>query len=173
MENKYLTVGYITSTRGLKGVLRVKSTSYFAKERYKKGNTLYLYNEKEDIRVSVIADTYTTDNKFDYVSFKDLNDINLVEKYIGYQIQVHRDEIPPLKKGTYYYSDLEGLRCISEEGEEFGTIIKVEDFTAQPSFRIKLDKNDKTILIPFVEFYVKKVDLEKKQIIIHLIPGLI
>ena len=84
MENKFLTVGYITSTRGLKGVLRVKSTSYFAKERYKKGNLVYLYNEKDNTRISVIANTYSTDNKFDYVSFKDLEDINLVEKYIGY-----------------------------------------------------------------------------------------
>ena len=92
MENKFLTVGYITSTRGLKGVLRVKSTSYFAKERYKKGNLVYLYNEKDNTRISVIANTYTTDNKFDYVSFKDLEDINLVEKYIGYAIQVNRDE---------------------------------------------------------------------------------
>lgn len=173
MENKFLTVGYITSTRGLKGVLRVKSTSYFAKERYKKGNLVYLYNEKDNTRISVIANTYSTDNKFDYVSFKDLEDINLVEKYIGYAIQVNRDEIPPLKEGTYYYSDLEGLRCISEEGKEFGTIIKVEDFTAQPSFRVKLDKNEKTILIPFVEFYVKKVNLENRTVTIHVIPGLI
>ena len=74
MENKFLTVGYITSTRGLKGVLRVKSTSYFAKERYKKGNLVYLFNEKDNTRISVIANTYSTDNKFDYVSFKDLED---------------------------------------------------------------------------------------------------
>ena len=173
MENKFLTLGYITSTRGLKGVLRVKSTTYFAKERYKKGNTLYLYNEKEDIRLSVIADTYTTDNKFDYVSFKDLNDINLVEKYIGYAIQVNRDEIPPLKKGNYYHSDLIGLTCIDEYGNEFGTIIKVEDFTAQTTFRVKLTNSDKTILIPFVKFYIKKIDLENKLVKVHLIPGLI
>ena len=65
MENKFLTVGYITSTRGLKGVLRVKSTSYFAKERYKKGNLVYLFNEKDNTRISVIANTYSTDIFFD------------------------------------------------------------------------------------------------------------
>ena len=173
MENKYLTLGYITSTRGLKGVLRVKSTTYFAKERYKKGNVLYLHNEKENIRIKVIADTYTTDNKFDYVSFKDLNDINLVEKYIGYSIEVNRDEIPPLKKGNYYHSDLIGLNCIDEEGNMIGEIIKIEDFTAQTTFRIKLVNKDKTILVPFVSFYVKNIDLENKTVTIHVIPGLI
>ena len=173
MENKFLTLGYITSTRGLKGVLRVKSTTYYAKERYKKGNVLYLYNEKDNTRIKVIAETYSTDNKFDYVSFKDLNDINLVEKYIGYSIEVNRDEIPPLKKGNYYHSDLIGLTCVDEEGNTIGSIIKVEDFTAQTSFRIKLNSSEKTILVPFVSFYVKNIDLETKTVIIHVIPGLI
>ena len=55
----------------------------------------------------------------------------------------------------------------------FGVIIKVEEFTAQPSFRIQLTNSTKTILIPFVDFYVKKIDLENQKIIFHLIPGLL
>lgn len=171
-EKKYLLVGYIVRPRGLKGVVKVKSTSYFASQRYKKGNTLYLYNEQEDIRIKVTANTHVQEQGFDFVSFKEYNDINQIEKYVGYQIQVAEDEVPTLPKNTYYFYQLEGLRCFDEEGNEFGYIKKVEDFTSQTSFRILL-KNNKTILIPFVEFYVKKIDLENKKIIIHLIPGLI
>ena len=171
-EKKYLLVGYIVRPRGLKGVVKVKSTSYFASQRYKKGNTLYLYNEQEDIRIKVTANTHVQEQGFDFVSFKEYNDINQIEKYVGYQIQVAEDEVPTLPKNTYYFYQLEGLRCFDEEGNEFGYIKKVEDFTSQTSFRILL-KNNKTILIPFVEFYAKKIDLENKKIIIHLIPGLI
>ena len=171
-EKKYLLVGYIVRPRGLKGVVKVKSTSYFASQRYKKGNTLYLYNEQEDIRIKVTANTHVQEQGFDFVSFKEYTDINQIEKYVGYQIQVAEDEVPTLPKNTYYFYQLEGLRCFDEEGNEFGYIKKVEDFTSQTSFRILL-KNNKTVLIPFVEFYVKKIDLENKKIIIHLIPGLI
>ena len=171
-EKKYLLVGYIVRPSGLKGVVKVKSTSYFASQRYKKGNTLYLYNEQEDIRIKVTANTHVQEQGFDFVSFKEYTDINQIEKYVGYQIQVAEDEVPTLPKNTYYFYQLEGLRCFDEEGNEFGYIKKVEDFTSQTSFRILL-KNNKTILIPFVEFYVKKIDLENKKIIIHLIPGLI
>ena len=171
-EKKYLLVGYIVRPRGLKGVVKVKSTSYFASQRYKKGNTLYLYNEQEDIRIKVTANTHVQEQGFDFVYFKEYNDINQIEKYVGYQIQVAEDEVPTLPKNTYYFYQLEGLRCFDEEGNEFGYIKKVEDFTSQTSFRILL-KNNKTILIPFVEFYVKKIDIENKKIIIHLIPGLI
>jgi len=171
-EKKYLLVGYIVRPRGLKGVVKVKSTSYFASKRYKKGNTLYLYNEKDDIRIKVTANTHSNESGFDFVSFQEYNDINQIEKFVGYQIQVAEDEIPPLPKNSYYFYQLEGLICVDEEGNEFGYIKKVEDFTSQTSFRIML-KNHKTILIPFVDFYIKKIDLENKKIIIHLIPGLI
>ena len=160
-EKKYLLVGYIVRPRGLKGVVKVKSTSYFASQRYKKGNTLYLYNEQEDIRIKVTANTHVQEQGFDFVSFKEYTDINQIEKYVGYQIQVAEDEVPTLPKNTYYFYQLEGLRCFDEEGNEFGYIKKVEDFTSQTSFRILL-KNNKTVLIPFVEFYVKKIDLENK-----------
>lgn len=173
MENKYLTVGYIIKTRGLKGVIKVKSTSYFAKARYKKGNKLYLYNEKDNTRIEVTASTYSNEGEFDYVSFEEYKDINLVEKFISYQIQVNRDEIKPLPKNTYYHSDLINLNCYDEDNNLFGVIIKVEEFTAQPSFRIQLTNSTKTILIPFVDFYVKKIDLENQKIIFHLIPGLL
>ena len=102
----------------------------------------------------------------------DNSPINQIEKYVGYQIQVAEDEVPTLPKNTYYFYQLEGLRCFDEEGNEFGYIKKVEDFTSQTSFRILL-KNNKTILIPFVEFYVKKIDLENKKFIIHLFPGIL
>lgn len=170
----YLTVGYIANTRGLKGVVKVKSTSYFAQQRYKKGNTLYLHNLSTDERVKVIANSYTSDKNMDYVSFKDLEDINLVEKYIGWAIEVNKEEIPPLPKGTYYYSELEGLDCINKDSKEvFGKVVKVVDFTAQPSLKIQLKDSEKTIMVPYIDFFVKKIDLEANTITIKLIPGFI
>ena len=144
MEN-YLNLGIIIKTRGLKGVIKVKSTTYFASKRYKKGNKLFLVNEKENLKKEVTVNSF---------------------------IQVDKNDLPPLKKGTYYFDDLVGLECFDEENNQFGKIIKVEDFTSQISFRILLN-NQKTILIPFVEFYIKKIDLEKKQVIVHIIPGLL
>lgn len=172
-ENRYLNVGYIVKTRGLKGVVKIKSTSYFAASRYKKGNKLYLADKDGNIVTSVTANTYSNEGDFDYVSFKEFDDINQVEKFIGYSVLVNKDEIPPLPKDTYYYHELEGLTCVDENNNPFGVVLSMVDYTAQPSFKIKIDKNNKQILIPFVDFYIKKVDLENKQIVVHVIPGLI
>lgn len=171
-RNDYLNVGIIIKTRGLKGTFKIKSTSYFAKERYKKNSEIYLVNEKEEIEKKLTVKSYSNEGEFDFVTFNEISSIEEAEKYIGWYLQIKKDELPPLPKNTYYFNDLLNLSCVDEEGNIFGTVKKVEDFTSQISLRIEL-KNKKTILIPFVDFYIKKVDLENKIITIHLIPGII
>lgn len=174
INNQFLTVGYIIKTRGLKGVVKVKSTSDFAALRYKKGNKLLLSSPNDESSIEVEVLNYYDEGGFDYVSFKNLEDINLVEKFVNWAIKVDRNNIPKLKEGTYFYCDLLGLTCVKyDDFTTFGTIIKVEDFTSQVSFRIQLNNSKKTLLIPFVKAFVKKVDLENKQIIFHLIDGML
>ena len=126
----------------------------------------------ETFIVSEILKSYSNEGEFDFVTFNEISSIEEAEKYIGWYLQIKKDELPPLPKNTYYFNDLLNLSCVDEEGNIFGTVKKVEDFTSQISLRIEL-KNKKTILIPFVNFYIKKVDLENKIITIHLIPGII
>lgn len=174
MENNYLNIGYILKTRGLKGVLKVKSATHFSALRYKKGNKLYLFNQETNARIEVIVNSYSNEGEFDYVSFLDYLDINLVEKFIGWIIQVNRSEIPPLDDGNYFYCDLEGLKCYDENSKkEFGVVKKVEDFTSQISLRVQLLNTNKTILIPFVKAFCKNVDLENKTITFTLIDGML
>lgn len=173
MENSnYLNVGIIIKTRGLKGVVKVKSTTYFSVNRYKKGNKIYLVNEKENEEKVLTVKTHSQEGEFDFVSFEEISTIDEAEKYIGWSLQVKKEELPPLPKNTYYFNELINLHCYDEENNLFGKVIKVEDFTSQISLRIEL-LNKKTILIPFVEFYIKQVDLENQRIIIHLIPGIL
>ena len=111
MEN-YLNLGIIIKTRGLKGVIKVKSTTYFASKRYKKGNKLFLVNEKENLKKEVTVNSFSNEGEFDYVSFNEITTLEEAEKYKGWFIQVDKNDLPPLKKGTYYFDDLVGLECI-------------------------------------------------------------
>ncbi len=45
MTNRWFNVGKIVNTHGIKGEVRVISKTDFAEERYKPGNTLYLFAE--------------------------------------------------------------------------------------------------------------------------------
>ncbi|MCG3056665.1 ribosome maturation factor RimM, partial [Escherichia coli] len=45
--NNWFKVGKIVNTHGIKGEVRIISTTDFADERYEVGNKLYLFQEKQ------------------------------------------------------------------------------------------------------------------------------
>lgn len=166
---KYLKLGKIISTKGLKGVVRVYSTTDFAEKRFKKGNKVYL--EKNNQLFEMIIATYAEEKGFVLVSFKDYQDINLIEPFLQAEIQVSLEEIPPLEDGYFYHYQLIGLKVIDQEGKEFGKVQNVEEFTANRSLRILLP-NGKTFLLPFIKPFIKNIDLEKKILEVELVKGM-
>lgn len=168
----YLSLGIILKTRGLKGEVKVKSSTNFASQRYKNGNKVLLLNEKTNEVKEVHVASYNFNQGFDYVSFEELKDINLITPFIGYRIVINKEEQPPLKKGMYYYSDLIDCDVISQDNTKIGKVSKVEEYSANQTLRIKLTTG-KDLLLPFVKAFIKKVDIENKMIYVELIEGMI
>lgn len=169
---EYLALGLILKTKGLKGEVKVKSSTDFASIRYKKKNKVYLYNEDTKDVKEVHVFSYASIQGFDYVSFDELRDINLVLPYINYQIVVKKDELPKLEKDTYYFYELIGCKVIDQNLNEIGEIIKIEEYSANKTLRIKL-QNNQDLLLPFMKNFIKKVDIENKVVNVFLIEGMI
>ena len=169
----YLKLGTIIKTKGLKGEVKVYSSTDFAEERYQKGNVVYLVNEKKGEELPVHVHSYNFSQGFDYVSFEEMLDINLVEKYLKYDIVVKKEEVPPLEKDIYFFSDLKLCLVYDEKGNELGVVTEVETFTSRETLRISL-KNGKELLLPFIkDVFITKVDIENKRIDVKLIEGMI
>ena len=74
---KYYRCGKIMTTHGIRGDLKVQVLTDF--DRFKKGNRLYIKHKEEYIPV-IVAKASSFGNYL-LVSFEQLEDINLVEKY--------------------------------------------------------------------------------------------
>ena len=135
-------------------------------------NKVYLYNEDTKDVKEVHVFSYASIQGFDYVSFDELRDINLVLPYINYQIVVKKDELPKLEKDTYYFYELIGCKVIDQNLNEIGEIIKIEEYSANKTLRIKL-QNNQDLLLPFMKNFIKKVDIENKVVNVFLIEGMI
>jgi 16S rRNA processing protein RimM len=169
----YLKLGTIIKTKGLKGEVKVFSSTDFAEERYQKGNIVYLVNEKKGEEIPVHVHSYYFNQGFDYVSFEEMQDINLVEKYLKYDIMVKKEELPPLDKDTYFFSDLKLCLVYDQDGQEIGIVNDVENFTSRATLRISL-KGGKELLLPFIkDVFITKVDIENKRIDVKLIEGMV
>ena len=165
---KYVRVGGIANTQGLKGVLKIKSDTDFKDVRYKKGNMLFIDFNNEMIPVTV--ETFRETKGLDYVSFAGLNHINLVEKYKGSQIYFEDNVEVLLKEDEYRYSDLVGMSVHYDE--IIGKIFEVRDYP-QGDMLVVTRKGLKDALVPFRKEFVTEVNVKERTVYIQNMEGLL
>lgn len=161
-------VGTIVSTHGIKGEVKVKSDSSF--ERFKKGSILYLKNK--GITKEIIIDSHRKHKDLDLITFNGLTNINDVLEYIGFDVYVDVEGLDELEDDEFYFDDLIGLNAFDEAGNKLGIIRDINE--VPQGIILELEKLDKTVsYIPFVDEFIKEVDLEEEKIIITPIEGLL
>lgn len=168
---EYLLLGYVTDSFGLDGTLKILSKTDFAEFRYQEGNIVYLFNPRDNSRLEAEVISFRQNKPFDFVKLNIINTKEEAMSYKGYEVQVIKDE-EELEEGYFFHSDLEKCFVFDEEGNEIGKVNKVEEFPAQVTLRIKA-KNGKEILVPFIEVFIKNVDIKAKKITVHLIEGML
>jgi 16S rRNA processing protein RimM len=167
----YIKIGRVINTHGIKGELKIRSSSDFDEERYGKGNTVYIMYEGK--YVPMICDTYRVHKGFPLVSFQDHKDINLVEKYKNCDVYIDAAEREELDDGRHYVDELIGMTAVADNGDEIGEVMDVEEtLGANDNLRIR-KKDGKEVLVPYVPAFIQKVDDEAGVITIHVIEGLL
>ncbi|BDG48073.1 ribosome maturation factor RimM [Parageobacillus sp. KH3-4] len=169
---KWFNVGKIVNTHGIRGEVRVISRTDFPEERYKKGNTLYIFMEKSEEPIEVIVKSHRVHKSFDLLSFEGYDSINLVEKFKGAMLKVPESQLGELNEGEYYFHEIIGCTVVTEEGETVGTVSEILTPGANDVWVVKRN-NGKEVLIPYIEDVVKNVDVEAKIITIRPMEGLL
>lgn len=78
------------------------------------------------------------------------------------EIGVSREQLPATAPGEYYWSELQGLKVISTDGESLGTVDHLLETGAND---VLVVKGERERLIPFVmDQVIIRVDLERGQI---------
>ena len=79
----------------------------------------------------------------------------------GAELQVSREELPPLEPESYYVSDLVGL-VVEEDGRVLGVVEDVIPGEANDNLEL-----DTGVLVPLVEDAVAEVNLERRKILLN------
>ena len=166
----YYQVGKIINTHGIRGEVRVLSTSDFTDERFMPGNALYLFDKGELVK-EVIVKTHRKHKQFDLLSFEKLEDINLIEGFKGFDIKISEDQQQDLEDGSYYYHQIIGLDAVTFDGEKIGKISEILAPGANDVWVVKR-KGKKELLLPVIDDVIKKVDLEQGLVVVDLLEGL-
>lgn len=159
-----LRLAEVTAAVGLKGEVRLRM--YFDNPEIFKKIPFVLIDDQEH---QIISQRMQKGRPV--LGFSGINDRTAAESLIGKVLTIERKNAPKLEDNTYYIKDLIGLSVLDENGEVVGEISNVIIGPAQDCYEIT-DSNNKTFLVPAVEEFVIKIDLEAKQVVLKLIEGL-
>ncbi len=168
---EYLSLGKIVDSFGVDGTVKIYSTTSNGDKRYKAGNKLFLVNPHDNSKKELNVVKYRHTGFFDFVKFEELNTPEEVKFLKGYEIQIEKNQ-NDLSKGYYFYSDLRGCKIVDDKNNELGIVKEVEEFPSQITLRVSR-KNNKDFFVPFINEFIKNVNIDDRVIIINVIEGLL
>lgn len=164
-----LKVGVITQTHGVRGEVKVFPTTDDA-ARFKKLKHVMLDTGKETLPLEIESVKFF--KQFVILKFKGFDNINDIERYKRCPLLVERENAVPLEEGEYFIADMIGMKVITDEGENFGILKDVMETGANDVYVIE-HPSEGEVLVPAIKECILDVDIENRQMKIHVMNGLI
>lgn len=164
-----LQVGVITQTHGVRGEVKVFPTTDDV-NRFKKLKQVILDTGKETMPLEIQSVKFF--KQFVILKFKGIDNINDIEKYKRCSLYVTREHAVPLEEDEYFIADMIGMEVCTEDGNIFGTLKDVIETGANDVYVIESAEQGE-VLVPAIKECIRSVDIEKGQMMIHLMDGLI
>jgi 16S rRNA processing protein RimM len=163
-----IQVGHITGAYGIRGGVRVTPYSMDA-DALLSVKTWWI--DKPSLRTVQVRNAKYHSGDVT-ATLVDVTDREAAEALKGAKVQVSRADFPELPEDEYYWTDLIGLDTVNLQGEALGKVTDMMHNGAQSILRITPvpdpnaapDAKAPERLVPFVDQYVKTVDLQARTI---------
>ncbi len=167
MRDKFL-VGIITGTHGIAGEVKVYPTTDDIR-RFKKLKAVIMNTGRAEREMEVAGARFSKNMVI--LKFKGYDDINQVEPFKGMELYVTRENAVKTGKDEYFIADLIGLKVVSTDGEELGTITDVMETGANDVYVVGQPDGGE-LLLPAIKDCIRSVDIAERVATVYLMPGL-
>jgi 16S rRNA processing protein RimM len=166
VKNKFLEVGKIVGTHGVRGMVRIQpwcdSAEFFC--TLKK-----LYTDKDGKGKLSVSKSSPHGNVV-IAAIKGIDSIEEAEKYRNKVVYMDRRDAK-LSDGQYFICDLLGCQVFDADSEkQLGVISDVSQTGANDVWHIK--NRDNEYLVPCIDQVVISVDIEEEKIVIRPLKGI-
>lgn len=163
---EFIYIGKIVNTHGIRGEIRLLSDFDKKEKVFIPNMTLYLGRKKEAVKIT----SYRKHKNFDMICLEGYHDINEVLRFKGLYAYVRKEDLK-LGEGELLESDYIGMNAYFLD-KEVGKVVDIEN-RGHGNKIFVVEHNEKRILIPFQEVFIKSVSLSLKQIEFQNVEGLI
>lgn len=167
-ESDFVVIGLLRRAHGVGGELSVESLTDMP-ERFDKLERVLLRHGgcTREIGVRRVRGK----GRSILLKLEGVDDRTSAEALRGAEIGVRREDVWPVPEDTYYVFELIGCRVVSETGRDVGVIDDVWKMPANDVFAVT--SGSREVLIPVVKSVVRKIDLERKVVVIEEMEGLL
>ena len=153
-----LQVGVITQTHGVRGEVKVFPTTDDP-ERFLDLKKVLLDTGRETLPLEIQSVKFF--KQFVILKFKGIDNINDIERYKRCPLLVTREDAVELEEDEFFIADMIGMKVVTEDGEEFGTLKDVMETGANDVYIIDSDEHGE-VLIPAIRECILDVDVEEQ-----------
>lgn len=169
-----IAIGQISRVHGIKGEMVVVPLTDDP-ERFSELERVFLLKDERvtEFEVERVRRHFKTKRREERVLFK-LKGVESPERakeLVGSFLEIEKKDLIKLPEGRYFIFDIIGLRVITTKEEEVGRVKEVISLPANDVWVV--EGNQKEYDIPAIKEVVKKIDLEKRVMIIEPKEGLL
>lgn len=167
MLKKYLELGQIVSTHGVRGEMRLNPWCD-SPDFVKKIKTVYFDKDGEK---SIAVESARPHGNIVILKLQGINTIEEAQSYRSTVLYMNRDDAR-LPENTWFVEDLIGC-SVFEDGSDrnYGKISDVQKYPANDVWTVK-QPDGKNVLVPAIKSVVIRTDIENKSVYIKALKGL-
>jgi 16S rRNA processing protein RimM len=166
-ESIYLAIGYLRRPHGVSGEIIMDVHTDFP-NRIKSGRKIYIGDRHE----SATFDTVRVHGDSLLISLRGYDTPEAVGRFRNQWVHVKAKDVPPLPEGQHYKYEIVDLEVIDDQGNPLGRIAEILETGANDVYVVR-DEAGREILLPAIPSVVLEVDMELRQMKVHLLEGLI
>lgn len=168
-DASWVTIGFVRKPHGVAGYMKVGSLSD-APDRFKNLKQAWLEFPNGHREAIQVEQTRAMGEHL-LIKFEGINTPEQGARLAGAYIQTPMTEVASLPEGEFYVFDLIGCQVVSDKGDEIGRVRDVMTLPANDVFVVDTPRGE--VLIPAVRDLIAAIDMQRRSIVVRLIPGLI
>jgi 16S rRNA processing protein RimM len=162
-------IGYIIKPQGIRGEVKIDPVTPDP-NRFNRLEKIFLQiqNNKQAFSIEKVRIA----DRFVYIKFSGINSRDEAELLRNSEVLIEGKDLIQPEKDEYYVHDLIGCQVFSEDKEEIGVLSDVVQMSSNDIYVVR-SKDNAEVLIPAIKDVIKSVDIQEKEIIIHILEGLL
>jgi 16S rRNA processing protein RimM len=162
---RFLVVGQVLGPSGVSGDLRVEPQTDFP-DRFAHLTQIHV---GENLRPYPI-DSVRIDGKAVVLKLRGIDDANTAQALRNADLSIPIDQAIELPPDSYYWHQIIGLEVWTDEGRLLGSVTEVLRTGSNDVYVVRAGPRE--LLLPAIEDVVLSVDITRRRLLVHLLPGI-